>query len=153
MKYFIILLTLAFSPYTKAQNSEKDLIKKTIDTFFHHFHNKDTTALRSSFHPDNKMQTTGTDQNGNARIKTESVNDFFKSLVSIPDSINIKEQLIDYQIMIDGPMATVWTNYKFYVDGKFSHCGVNNFQLFRDTQKGWLITYLVDTRRRKGCEE
>ncbi len=153
MKYFITLVIIVSYLSGRAQKSEKENVKKTIDTFFLHFHNQDTTTLRSLFHSDNKMQTIGIDKSGNPRIKTENVGDFLKSLISIPDSIMIEERLIDYKIMTDGPMATAWTAYEFYVNGKFSHCGVNNFQLFKDTEKGWLITYLVDTRRRKNCKE
>lgn len=151
MKYLIILIALIYSTSIKAQITEKDIIKKTIEAFFVHFHDKDTVKIRTVFHTDNKMQSIGIDKNGNTRIKTESVDGFLKSFASIPDSILIKEELIDYTILVDGSMATVWTNYQFYVNGKFSHCGVNNFQLFKDSKKGWLITYLVDTRRRENC--
>lgn len=153
MKYLIILIATIFSTSIKAQTTEKDSIKKTIEAFFFYFHNKDTVKIRSAFHSDNKMQTIGIDKSENTRIKTESVDGFLKSLASIPDSILIKEKLIDYTILIDGSMATAWTNYQFYVNGTFSHCGVNNFQLFKDSKKGWLITYLVDTRRREGCRK
>jgi len=54
-------------------------------------------------------------------------------------------------VKIDGPLAIVWTPYKFYFNGKFSHCGVNSFQLVRFNGV-WKIQYLIDTRRRAGCE-
>ena len=47
-------------------------------------------------------------------------------------------------------MANVWTAYSFYFDGKFSHCGVNSFQLLKEAGE-WKIFYLVDTRRKEGC--
>ena len=55
-------------------------------------------------------------------------------------------------IKIDGPMATAWTPYNFYFNGKFSHCGVNNFVLVKQ-DNGWKIQYIIDTRRRQGCKE
>ena len=54
-------------------------------------------------------------------------------------------------IKIDGPLAIVWTPYNFYHNGKFSHCGVNSFQLVR-FDGIWKIQYLIDTRRRTGCK-
>jgi hypothetical protein len=49
-------------------------------------------------------------------------------------------------------MATAWTPYNFYFNGKFSHCGVNNFVLVKQ-DNGWKIQYIIDTRRRQGCKE
>jgi hypothetical protein len=48
-------------------------------------------------------------------------------------------------------MAAIWTEYSFYLGDKFSHCGVNSFQLFKD-ETGWKIIYIVDTRRKEGCD-
>jgi hypothetical protein len=47
-------------------------------------------------------------------------------------------------------MAAVWTPYNFYYNGQFSHCGVNSFQVIR-FKDGWKIQYIIDTRRRTGC--
>ena len=54
-------------------------------------------------------------------------------------------------VKIDGALASVWTPYKFYFNGKFSHCGVNSFQLVR-MNNTWKVQYIIDTRRRVGCE-
>jgi hypothetical protein len=56
-----------------------------------------------------------------------------------------------YNIQIDGAMANAWTSYEFWVNGSFSHCGVNSFQLFKD-EGAWKIIYLIDTRRKEGCQ-
>lgn len=55
-------------------------------------------------------------------------------------------------VKVDGPLASVWTPYKFYFKGQFSHCGVNSFQLVRVNGE-WKIQYLIDTRRRNDCGE
>jgi hypothetical protein len=49
-------------------------------------------------------------------------------------------------------MASVWAPYKFYLGDKFSHCGVDVFQLMK-TGDGWKIIYIVDTRRKGDCVE
>ena len=51
---------------------------------------------------------------------------------------------------MDGNLANVWVYYEFYAGDKFSHCGVDNFQLGR-TDAGWKIILLADSRRRQGC--
>jgi hypothetical protein len=53
-------------------------------------------------------------------------------------------------IRIDGPLAIVWTPYKFYFNGQFSHCGVNSFHLVR-LNGSWKIHFLIDTRRKEPC--
>ena len=35
-------------------------------------------------------------------------------------------------------IATVWTPYDFWIDGKFSHCGIDAFDLVK-TDEGWKI--------------
>jgi hypothetical protein len=39
---------------------------------------------------------------------------------------------------MQGRIATVWAPYDFWIDGKFSHCGVDAFDLIK-TDKGWRI--------------
>jgi len=54
-------------------------------------------------------------------------------------------------VKIDGELAMVWAPYKFYLGEKFSHCGVDAFQLVK-INNNWKIQYLIDTRRRQGCD-
>ncbi|MEO9572112.1 MAG: hypothetical protein ABJH82_14470 [Polaribacter sp.] len=61
------------------------------------------------------------------------------------------EKLLSYSIKIDGNLASVWTPYEFYLNGNFSHCGANSFQLFSNNGV-WEIVYLVDMRRRENCK-
>ena len=57
----------------------------------------------------------------------------------------------DTKIQIDGNMAQAWAPYAFYVGKKFSHCGVDAFQLFKSTDGVWRIFHLADTRQKDGC--
>jgi hypothetical protein len=38
--------------------------------------------------------------------------------------------------------------YQFYIGDKFSHCGVNSFQLVK-LQGQWKIQYLIDTQEKR----
>jgi hypothetical protein len=53
---------------------------------------------------------------------------------------------------VDGNLAMVWAYYEFDTGDKFSHCGVDSFQLGR-TDAGWKILLLADSRRRPGCSQ
>jgi hypothetical protein len=46
--------------------------------------------------------------------------------------------------MVDGPIAMVWLPYDFYVNGTWSHCGVDIFTMIKDDTT-WIITSLAYT--------
>ena len=75
----------------------------------------------------------------------------FVDFISKTKKDSADERITDDSIKIDGPLASVWTPYKFYYAGNFSHCGVNSFQLVKTNDRR-KIQYLVDTRRKQGCE-
>src|SRR5262249_42938382 len=54
------------------------------------------------------------------------------------------ERLWSPVVRIRGNMADVWAPYDFYVDGKFSHCGVDTFTLMR-TAGEWRIAAVAYT--------
>jgi hypothetical protein len=45
-------------------------------------------------------------------------------------------------VLVSGPVAMVWLPYDFYIDGKWSHCGVDVFTLLRNGA-GWRIATVV----------
>lgn len=61
------------------------------------------------------------------------------------------ERMWDPHVMIEGPVAVVWTPYDFHVDGQFSHCGIDAVSLVQ-TGDGWKISSIAYTRETEGCE-
>lgn len=55
------------------------------------------------------------------------------------------ERMWDPVVLMDGPLATIWTPYDFYVGDTFSHCGIDVANLIR-TEDGWKIVGLSWTR-------
>ena len=110
---------------------------------------KDAKLAKSVFAQNANLTTTAIKE-GKAIIKKESVADFIKFIGTPSDNI-YDERILDYEVKIDGIMATVWTPYEFYVNDKFLHCGVNAFQLFK-SEEGWKIIQITDTRRKKDCK-
>ncbi len=62
------------------------------------------------------------------------------------------ERFWDPRILVESRLATVWTPYDFHVDGKFDHCGINNFSLLK-TDDGWIITGVVFSIEIESCGE
>ncbi|MFC6860193.1 3-methyl-2-oxobutanoate hydroxymethyltransferase [Zunongwangia atlantica] len=144
--YFILL----FSISTLHAQSEAENVKNTIDSFFESFHAQDSLAMKEFVSTNVIIQSIGEDQQGETLVHKTSFSKFLKGIVSIPKDASFKEELLDYQISIDGNMANAWTPYKFYFKDNFSHCGVNSFQLVKIDGK-WQIIYIIDTRRKEGC--
>jgi hypothetical protein len=151
MKHFLILLTAFFAAYSysSAQSSE-DSVKATINQLFAAMKNADAASLKDAFADSAVLQTIARNKEGQTIIRNEEVSGFADQIGKLAKE-DADERITFETIKIDGPLAIVWTPYKFYYKGAFSHCGVNSFQLVRMSGK-WKIVYLIDTRRRTGCE-
>lgn len=155
-RYFTAALFFffAFAIGQEAQPFEKDkmAVKKTIETFFGAFHAQDSVALRNLVADDIVLQTTARNKEGKTIFRTQDFGAFLKSIVSIPDSVAFEEKLTSWSIQVDRTMANAWVGYEFWLNGNFSHCGINSFQLINFDGE-WKIIYLIDTRGRAGCLE
>jgi hypothetical protein len=152
MKKTIFMLVLCVGLHLNAQDAEKDQVKATIIKFFDAFHKQDTTALKAMAKGNIKLQSIAVNKEGKTLLKEDDYNDFVKSIASIPKDKTFEEKLLGFEIKIDGKMANAWTPYEFWFNDNFSHCGVNSFQLIKE-EDAWKIIYLVDTRRREGCQD
>lgn len=129
--------------------SENVVIKNTIDQFFNGMRKGDSTLVRSTLHPSARFQTCYYDKTGNSTIAEDDVNEFITA-VGTPHTDVWDERITSINICVDANLAQIWTEYSFYLNDQFSHCGVNAFQLFKD-QKGWRIIQITDTRRKDKC--
>jgi len=148
MRYLLIILTIC-TLKASAQNDEA-AVKATVNTLFEGMRKSDSALLRKAFAPGAIMQTVAKPKAGGTMVRTDSVEAFIRQ-VSTPHTEVYDERIQFGAVHIDGDLASAWTPYKFYVGEKFSHCGVNSFQLVRLNGE-WKIQYIIDTRRREGCE-
>lgn len=146
----LICLLLLCSSMLRAQTAV-DSVKATINNLFTAMKTADSTLLKSCFADSAIMQTIARDRAGNSVIRTEPLAAFAGFVGTLPKGA--ADERISYDMVkVDGPLATAWTPYQFYMNGQFSHCGVNSFQLVR-MGSAWKIQYIVDTRRKQGCNE
>jgi hypothetical protein len=151
-KILLLLLTcFGFNTLSFAQQTEQDAIKQTINTMFTAMRKGDSTMLRSTFAKGIAFHSVANKKDGSTALEIENPTDFIK-LVGTPHKGVYDERVTFADIKIDGPLASVWAPYKFYLDDKYSHCGVDVFQLMK-TADGWKIIYIVDTRRKDNCPE
>lgn len=145
-----LLLPLFFSLMlfsVRAQSVDPEAaIKKTIASLFEGMRNADSVAVASVFSSDCTMQTIATDKSGKSVVKTEQVSRFVASIARQKPGV-LDEQIVFETIKIDGPLAIVWTPYRFIYNGNYSHSGVNMFCLV-EINGEWKIQYIIDTRRK-----
>lgn len=153
MKYIIcFVLPMLFNGFLFGQSAEEQqAVKAPIQELFDGMRAGDSSRVRSAFHPDATLQTIAKNNKGETIIRSQPVDGFVKA-VGTPREEVFDERIWGYDIRIDGALATVWTPYSFFLSDKFSHCGVNAFQLVK-TSKGWKISQIIDTRRRDNCRE
>ena len=150
MKFVLLLLLGTINMTTLNAQSAEDSVKAVVNKMFEAMHNADAESLKSTFSESVVFQTIATSKEGVVSVKTEDPKGFIDFVGKEKKSV-LDERISFETIKIDGPLAVAWTPYKFYYNGTFSHCGVNSFQLVR-TNGAWKIQYIIDTRRKSGCE-
>lgn len=143
MRKIILGMLVLFGMTTQAQNLE---VQQTIETFFKGFHSRDSIAIQKVCSDKMGLQSIAENAKG-SQFSTDTASKFYKSIASIPATMQFEERLLSHTIHIDGTMAIDWTPYEFYVNGKKSHSGVNVFTLYKDNGQ-WKIVAIIDTRRK-----
>ncbi|MBC8110214.1 MAG: nuclear transport factor 2 family protein [Verrucomicrobia bacterium] len=141
-----LILTIGNS-FAQELSADEKAVKAVIAKLFEGMQKGDSTLVRSVFHPKARLQTAFADKNGKPALAEGNISNFVKA-VGTPHAEVWDERLSTIEIRIDDNLATVWANYEFYVGSKFSHAGVNAFQLFK-SESGWKIIQIADTRRKK----
>ena len=141
---FILILGLSFNLFF-SQVSETEAVKARVNKLFTAMKDSDSAGIKSSFTKQAILQTimkTG-------EVKTENIPAFTRTIAKAVKN-TLEERISFSAIHIDGNLASVWTPYQFYFQGKFSHCGVNSFQMVKENG-AWKIQYIIDTRRKDNC--
>jgi hypothetical protein len=156
-KYTCLLaLTIAFVPMARAQSvtaaspSTEDSIKGAVNALFAGMKDADAGEISRSFTDSAILQSITTDTEGKTIARSEDLAQFGTMISKLGKGAADERIRID-MVRTDGPLAIVWAPYSFYYKGKFTHCGVDSFQLLR-TAAGWKIQYIIDTRRTMSCE-
>lgn len=149
MKFLNCLFLFMGITVAVTAQSSRDSVIAAVNKLFDAMKKADTVLLKDCFSPNAVLQTIK-DLNGMGSVRNEAIGDFIKAIGKETAGAD-DEQIVVETVKIDGPLAAVWTPYQFYYRGKFSHCGVNSFQLVR-LNTGWKIQYIIDTRRKESCQ-
>ncbi len=144
-----LMLFLSVASTSLFAQKEDRAIKDVINNFFAGMEKGDTVLLKSTCTEEPVFQTFMANQEGKMQMYTEDFREFVQ-FVGTPTKDKFREAIEFEAVQTEQSLASVWTPYKFYLNGKLSHCGTNSFQLVK-TSEGWKIQYIIDTRRR-GCK-
>jgi hypothetical protein len=127
--------------------AEREAVLAAVQKFFDTMASKDVAGARQVLMPEGRFFSIleGSDQ---PAPRIQSIQTYLDRLAT--NTQNVRERLWNPEVRIHGPIAVVWTPYDFWVDGKFSHCGIDAFDLVK-TPEGWKISGGVYTIERTGC--
>lgn len=135
------------APAAAPAQTPEDRVLEVVERLFDGMRSGDTTLMRSTFHPEVRLFTTGT--RDGVPVATEVPVSRWLEGVASSESV-LDERLHNPEVRVSGGLASVWTFYTLRADGEPSHCGYDDFQLVL-TGEGWKILQIADTRQRDHC--
>lgn len=147
------LLLIAFLSQTalsqsKADTDERKAVLDIVHAMFDLTETKDVKGLAAIYAPEGRWYYSREGADGK---KIEGSFSNREDMERLPNQKEIwTERFWDPTVLIHGDVATVWAPYDFWIDGRFSHCGVDTVTLLKFDGK-WKITggaYTVE----KECE-
>jgi len=124
--------------------AEVQAVRATIDALFDGMRARDSAAVRDLFAAGARVRSF--DAGGaDANVETRTP-DAFAGAVGQPRDAVWDERIWDVKIRVDGPVASAWMPYVFYLGDERSHCGTNAFHLVRPNEE-WRIQHITYTRR------
>lgn len=140
----VLLVVATFAAPAHAQHTEEAVLA-VVEQMFDGMRANDSTMVRTAFAPNAQMATATAEG-----LRMGSLDRFVSWVGSEKDYI-ASERTWDEEVRIDGNLATAWTPYALYIGERFSHCGVNSFQMVHG-DNGWKIVAITDSRHQTGCD-
>src|SRR5688572_13862659 len=142
-------LMLALLPATtaaQAPKSDSAAVLDVVQRLFDAMARRDTVGARALLVRGGSFFSMRT--GGAPVVRQQADTTFLRSLAAGGE--RMLERMWNPQVRIHGPLAEVWAPYDFHRDGRFSHCGVDSFNLMR-TAAGWQLVTIVYTVETTGC--
>jgi hypothetical protein len=138
-KILLLILLLVFAAPVFSQADEKQAVLDAVDKLWAGMKAKSAEQIKAAFMPDGQLVAVDKPKDGKGLSTTRMLTGGeFAKLISEAKAPDFVESMIDPQVYVTGDMALVTGRYTFYVGDKFSHCGVDTFNLVR-TETGWKI--------------
>jgi hypothetical protein len=107
----------------------------------------DTAALRSFMAPNVGLYSVRPGPGG--PVLRQTGGEEFLASLGAEDQI-LLERMWDPTVLVGEGVAVVWTPYDFFLNGEFSHCGIDVFTLLKG-EHGWRVTGVTYNVVRDEC--
>ena len=149
----VVLISILFAVSTFAQSAsvdkqslaERDAVLKVVQAFFDTMTAKDVEGARKILVPQGRFHAMDM-RKPKIDPRSFSNEEYFAQLQAMKEVP--RERIWNPEVRVHGLIATVWAPYDFWRDGKFSHCGIDAFDLIK-TEEGWKIaggSYTLESR-------
>jgi hypothetical protein len=150
---FLIILIVATvigiqMSWTSSHSEEQSVIA-VVEQFFKALETRDAELARNILLPEGVVFSVRK-EGGEKIIRATTHKQIIDSFGASTEKM--LERMWDPKVLIHKEIAVVWTKYDFHREGKFSHCGVDAFNLIK-TPQGWKISGIFYTVEKEGCEE
>lgn len=144
----VCLLCLSTWSAAAAQPApDRDEVLKVVQAFVDTMTARDVEGARKVLQPQGRFHATRM-RDGKPDIRAFSNEEYLADLSAA--KTRMQERIWNPEVRIRGTIASVWAPYDFWIDGKFSHCGIDAFDLIK-TEEGWKLAGGVYTLESK-CE-
>lgn len=142
-----VLILAAATPAAADERSDRREILAAVQELFDALAARDARAVMALVVPAGTIA--GHDErDGAGRMWSTRWQDWANGLGE--GSERLEERMHRPRVRMRGNLASVWTDYSFYRNGAFSHCGVDLFDMAR-VEGRWRILNLSFTMEREGC--
>ncbi|MDT8449197.1 MAG: hypothetical protein RQ847_03390 [Wenzhouxiangellaceae bacterium] len=150
MSALAVFLLSSVAATAQDQASDRAAILAVIDKAFAAVASGDPKDWRPLLTDQARSLDFVVEPDGTASPRERSFRDFLATLK--PGDRRLFERWLgEPAVLIRGPIAVVWGEYDFWIDGKFSHCGVDTVNLGKFDGE-WKIAHFMWTVESEGCE-
>ncbi len=143
------LLPASLFAQTETTDAERSAVLATIDAFFVALASSNRIGLENTTFPGSMFVASTVDASGLITNSTRTRRDFIASLSD--GRASRLERYWNPIVNVRDGVAHFWAPYDFHVDGDFTHCGIDSFQLIRSEGR-WKIGSSAYTVQRQNCE-
>ena len=142
----LLLLLCPLLAIGQQKSSDEDQIKAVILKTFSAMKAVDTVALKSCFTTNALLNVSQIRSEGTI-VREVPISKFVQSVLSRKPG-DMDERVLSWgPILIDHEIATAWVPYEFYLNGKFSHKGVDVFLLVKTGNEFKIQTLLYNMQK------
>lgn len=153
MKNTIFIAAILLASFTTSfgqKNDDKAAVLAVVDQLFVAMKAAEPPGIIALHTPDAQLAAIRKTKDGKMRLDTinpQAFSKFFTDKTAV-----IEELMYDPKVEVDGDWAMVWGRYVFFVGKKISHCGINQFNLYRSAD-GWKIANGASTIDPVACTD